>query len=282
VKHKTTIIYYTDNCLSGLYLRVCQRALEDAANGKRIISVSQRPINFGDNICVGDIGRTHLSLYRQMLIGAEAADTEFVALAEHDCMYTPEHFDWIPPRPNVFYYNVNHYFVQGRGPLFGEYSYARRRPLSMLIAGREVFIKAITEKVWMLEHGWMIRKGMGGACEPGTIPPEKAMVPVPVDHMMRPEPPDFVNDYEPDDRVRSLRVEPGVLDHKRLYLAALNDFKDLGKEVGRWTAKGFATELPNLDIRTGMNFTGVKRPEERRSYELPYWGRFAEVMKKYA
>lgn len=282
MSHRTTLIYYTDNYLKDPYLTMCQKALVDAARGKPIISVSQKPLSFGNNICVGDIGRTHLSLYRQMLLGGAAATTEFVALAEHDCLYTPEHFDWIPRRANVFYYNVHHYFVQGAGPHFGEYSWTKRRPLSQLIAGRDVFMEAITEKVWMLEHGWMIRKGMAGACEPGTIPPEKAMVPVPVEHMMRADAPDFVNDYEPDDRVRALRVEPGVLDHKRLYLEALNDFKDLGKEIGRWRAKGFTTTLPNLDIRTGQNFTGGKRPGNIRTHELPYWGRFEDVVKRYA
>jgi hypothetical protein len=271
---KTTIIYYTDNFLSEPFLSLCQRKLETAAQGKPIISVSQEPLSFGENICVGNIGRSHLSLYQQMLTGGEHARTKYVALAEHDCLYTPEHFDWIPPRRNVFYYNVNHYFVQGTGDNFGEYSYARRRPLSMMIVGRDTFLRAIEEKVWMLENGWMIRRGRAGMCEPGVRPREDSMIRVSVDHMMKPYPPD----EREETMVQSLSVEPGILDHKRMYLEALNEFKDLGKEVGRWRARAFATVLPNLDIQTGQNFSGNKRPKHRRTFELPYWGKFEEVM----
>ena len=92
-----SIVYYTDNTLPEPLATAVQRQLIRSAEGKPIISVSQKPMDLGRNICLGDIGRSHLSIYRQILAGAEAADTELVGLAEHDCLYTPEHWNYVPP-----------------------------------------------------------------------------------------------------------------------------------------------------------------------------------------
>ena len=172
----TTIVYYTDNQLDEFLFRKCQEFLIEAADGKRIISVSQKPIDFGDNICLGDIGRSHISLFSQMLAGAEAADTEYVALAEHDCIYSKEHFNWIPPSDDIFYYNVNLWLVQYGGHASGMYSYMRRRVLSGLICNRELLIEAAREKLAWLKIGAQIRKGLTGACEPGVRSNQEAFV----------------------------------------------------------------------------------------------------------
>jgi hypothetical protein len=47
--------------------------------------------------------------------------------------------------------------------------------------------------------------------------------------------------------------------------------------ITKYDTEYFRTVQPNLDIRHGSNFTGPKRGKDRR-YELPYWGKFAEVM----
>lgn len=251
-----SIIYYTDNSLADDVDQFCRRELVKAAEGKRIISVSQKPIALGDNICVGEIGRSHLSLYKQMYAGGLEAKTKYISLAEHDMGYTPEHFNWRPTDDGAFWYNVNHWFVQWGGKRHGEYTYHRRRPLSQLICARDIFLQAVEEKIWMLEHGWMIAKGVGGACEPGCREPEEAFV-------------------------RTAYVcEPGVKDDSPGFLMAQAQFKDLGKEVGRWTAKAFRTELPNLDIRHGGNFSGGRRGKDA-TYSLPYWGRFDDAISGY-
>ena len=57
----------------------------------------------------------------------------------------------------------------------------------------------------------------------------------------------------------------------------LAKMKDLGKDNKEWTAETFHTKLPNLDIRDRMNFSGQRRGDNR-CYELPYWGRFDDVI----
>lgn len=172
----TTIIYYTDNTLEPSFEKRIQDELVKAAEGKRIISVSQKPIDFGDNICVGDIGRSHHSLFYQTLVGAKACNTKYMALAEHDCMYTAEHFNWIPLTDDVFYYNINHWLVQWDNKLAGQYSYFRRKAMSQLICNVNLYIEAVKEKLKMLEAGYDIRKGQPGACEPGVCDNRKAFM----------------------------------------------------------------------------------------------------------
>ena len=244
----TTIIYYTDNNLEPWFEKRVQRELIKAAEGKRIISVSQKPLDFGENICLPNIGRSHHSLFFQTMKGVEAADTKYIALAEHDCFYTPEHFNWIPPDDEYFYYNVNHWFVQWGGRRSGEYSYMRRKPMSQLICNKELYIRAIREKILMLETGFEIAKGQPGACEPGVC----------------------------DDRIAF--VESKKVWVEKIYLLKCQEnsgYKDVGKET--FKARSFKTVLPNLDIRHGGNFSGGRRARQQ-TWTLPYWGDFREYM----
>jgi SAM-dependent methyltransferase len=172
----TSLVYYTDNQLEPFLFAKCQEKLLEAAQGKRIISVSQKPLDFGDNICVGDIGRSHESLFTQALTGAKAATTKYVALAEHDCLYSPEHFNWVPPTDDLFYYNVNHWLVVWGSKQTGLYSYYRRKVLSQLICNRRLFIAAVEERLVILKQGAQIRKGLPGACEPGVCSNRDAFV----------------------------------------------------------------------------------------------------------
>ncbi len=168
---ETTIVYYTDNFLDEKLMALCQKNILESADGKPIISVSQKPIDFGENVCVGDIGRSHLSIFKQVLAGVERVKTKYLALVEHDCLYNKEHFNWIPPEDDKFYYNVNHWLVRYRD---GMYSYFRRKVLSMMIANTVLTLKATMEKVDILKSGIIIRKGQLGACEYGVCDNRKA------------------------------------------------------------------------------------------------------------
>lgn len=249
-----TILHYTDNSLDEKIASRCRDLLLASAFDRPIISVSQKPVEWNshrvDHIVSRLKERSHLAMYSQMLEGANRVDTPYLALAEHDCIYSPEHFAWRPPRLDVFYYNVHHFFLQWTGPRRGEFSYHRRRVLSMLICAKDLFLSAVNEKVWLLKNGWMIRRGKAGACEPGVIPSEEALV--------------------------RITCEPGVCDNRPDYQDALAEFKDLGKEVGRWTAAAFRTQIPNIDIRHGSNFSGGRRGAGI-STTLPYWGTIDDI-----
>jgi hypothetical protein len=62
-----------------------------------ILSVSQKPIDLGENICVGERGACYANEYRQILIGARAVRTEWVCSAEADFLYPQAYFGFEPP-----------------------------------------------------------------------------------------------------------------------------------------------------------------------------------------
>lgn len=151
--NETSIIYYTDGALQEDIRDLCWYNLRQAAAEKPIIVVSQKPFElegYTNNICVGEIGRSLISLHKQIMIGCEAADTKYIALAEHDNIYSSEHFEWMPPTDKKFYYNINHWLADWNT---GEYSYARRKVLGMMIANRKLVLKAVRSKIERLEAG---------------------------------------------------------------------------------------------------------------------------------
>jgi len=99
-----TAIYYTSNRENPIFEQRVGEALVEAAGDTPIISVSQKPMRLGNNICVGDMGVSSQNAYVQMLIGLTAATTKWVCTACADGMYVPEYFQFVPPRDDVFYF----------------------------------------------------------------------------------------------------------------------------------------------------------------------------------
>ena len=159
-----TIIYYTANRESKGLTKLVQETLLKC--GLPIISVSQKPIDFGENICVGEVGFSSHNSVRQVQIGAEKATTRYVALAEADCLYPKEHFEYTPPRKDIFYYDRNVWMLRAKG-------FIKRRATSIagIIVSRKKLLRSIEislrkRELWYLEdtkrnlpkayrrHGW--------------------------------------------------------------------------------------------------------------------------------
>lgn len=140
-----TIIYYTANHNKDIFMANTQKYLLKAAGKTPIISVSFRPINLGTNICIGEQERSNFMLYKQVLIGAKEAKTKYVAMAEDDMLYSPEHFDYRPPDKNTFSYNTNKWsiFSWTKPPVF---SFRVRKLMNSLIVGRDALVKTLEER----------------------------------------------------------------------------------------------------------------------------------------
>lgn len=140
-----TIIYYTANKVSDFFMANTQHHLKIAAGKLPIISISQKPIDLGLNIVIGEIGQSYLNIYRQALMGARLADTRFIAMAEDDILYAPDHFTAHTPTERTFAYNVNveSMYTWLNPPIFG---HKDRRNLHSLICERDLFIEAMEER----------------------------------------------------------------------------------------------------------------------------------------
>lgn len=138
-----TVVYYTANVVPEEFgAKVRQQIIK--ATSAPVISVSKKPIDFGENIVVGT-PRSHISIYRDALAGVRAATTKYVALAEDDVLYSPEHFKY-RPKEGVFGYNLGTWNVHTWGdPLF-HHKGGGRRCLHSLVCERDLFIEAMEER----------------------------------------------------------------------------------------------------------------------------------------
>jgi glycosyltransferase involved in cell wall biosynthesis len=153
------IVYYTDNQLDNNILLSCQKQLEKS--GLPIVSVSLKPLEFGDNIVL-DLERGYLTMFKQILAGLEALDTDIVFLVEHDVLYHPSHFDFIPPQKDRYYYNLNCWKVRLEDGHALKYD---TKQTSQLCAYRELLIRHYRERIRRVEQDGFSRK-MG--FEPGS------------------------------------------------------------------------------------------------------------------
>lgn len=141
MKDLVTVIYYTSNQEDESFEKKIRKKLLQTIGDLPLISVSHKPIKFGQNICIGSQIPSNVTLYRQLLIGCEAAKTPFVINAEADFLYCPEYFSFLPPREDRIYrYNNIRIMYKYHWGLFRKtYSEGAQ------IAGRKYLISILKE-----------------------------------------------------------------------------------------------------------------------------------------
>jgi len=149
-KFDLTVIYYSCNYLekeNPVFVKNTKRQLLKAIGDYPLISISHKPMNFGKNVCVNFKERSHLNIYRQIMIGCQHAKTKYVALAEDDIFYSYEHFHYkVPKSDDVFLYDMNKLslFTWTKPPQF---SFRHNREVvNQLIAPREMLLEAMQER----------------------------------------------------------------------------------------------------------------------------------------
>jgi hypothetical protein len=153
------ILYYTDNQLDPSIMKACQEQLLKSVNGYRIVSVSLQPIYFEDNIVL-PLERGYLTLFKQILVGLEELNTDIVFMAEHDVLYSKEHFEFIPPEHDKYYYNKNWWKLRLPDGHCLQHDGAQT---SGLCAYRDTLIKHYKQRVINTEKMW---NELGGNTHP--------------------------------------------------------------------------------------------------------------------
>jgi len=155
------IVYYTDNRLDEKLMVAVQRNLLQCCNGHKIVSVSLKPIMFGENIVLA-LERSYLTMFKQILAGIERNDSDIIFLCEHDVLYAKSHFDFTPPEKDKYYYNQNTWQVRLNDGFSVRWDCKK---LSQLCAYRELLIQHYKERIRRVElEGFSRRMGF----EPGS------------------------------------------------------------------------------------------------------------------
>ncbi len=156
-----SIIYYTDNRCEERILKVVRKQLGLCKNDAHLVSVSQLPISFGENVVI-DEQRSKLTMFKQILMGLEEVRSDIAFLAEHDVLYHPCHFDFKIPKDNIYYFNKNVWKVDAKS---GKCLYYLTGKSSQLCANRDLLVEHYKKKIEMVEKdGWTTKIGY----EPGN------------------------------------------------------------------------------------------------------------------
>jgi len=142
------IIYYTDKSVEERLFKLVQKHIKKS--GLPIICVSlNKPVDFGKNYIFWG-KRSNESMFKQVLIGLQASKADHIFMCEHDVLYHPSHFDFAPPRDDVYYYNKNAYKYKLKTGRIVKYDC---RWFSQLCANRELLIQHFKKKIKVIEAG---------------------------------------------------------------------------------------------------------------------------------
>lgn len=162
-KPKASLVYYTDNRLPPLIQKACQAQLDRCRDGRELITVSLQPLDWqADRSILYAGARGQLTMFQQILAGIEAAESDVVHLVEHDVLYAPSHFEFVPPSDDKFWYDENEWnvFAEDGHALFYHCS-----KVSMLCANRQLLLKHYRKRVERVaKDGFSLRLGY----EPGN------------------------------------------------------------------------------------------------------------------
>jgi hypothetical protein len=138
-----TVVYYSSNRERPEFEARIMRSLRHASRPLPIISVTQKPVDFGENICVGEREASSQNAWRQLQIGAAAAKTKYVCTAESDFIYPKELFRFVPKSDRCAYIAAPLYvcFTQ-RGKAKRFYLKPRGSEAAMIV-GRKCLVDSI-------------------------------------------------------------------------------------------------------------------------------------------
>ena len=149
-----TVIYYTSNQENEKFEQKIRKKLLKVIGDLPLISVSQKPINLGKNICVGKVGASGFNMFRQVQIACEEAKTQFVISTEADCLYSKDYFQFIPERDDRCYRNSNLYVMGHKRDYFWK---KEEGATHSQIVGREFYLK-ILEKLFKGAPKWSVKE----------------------------------------------------------------------------------------------------------------------------
>ena len=141
-KTQKGIVFYTDNQLNLQIAHRVQKQLKKI--GLPITSASLKPMTFGRNVHLR-LERGYLTMFKQILAALEASNADIVYFCEHDVLYHPSHFDFTPPKKDIYYYNTNVWRVRSSDGHALKVDDCKQ--VSGLCAYRDLLIKHYKERI---------------------------------------------------------------------------------------------------------------------------------------
>ena len=136
-----TVIYYTANREKPEFEEKTKKLILDTIKDTPLISVSHKPIDFGKNIWVGDVGCSGHNVFRQFQIGALEAKTKYVCPCESDFLYPPEYFTFKRPKDDIFYLIMPLYVLFAQRGMKKYFAKKERGSEACMVVNRDHLLK---------------------------------------------------------------------------------------------------------------------------------------------
>lgn len=223
-----TVIYYTLNKTPARWHEYHMEKLKKAIGSAPVISLSRVPMEFGENHIDTD-KPAYSNIYRQLLRGAKLAKTKYVATAEDDVLYSPQHFKEFRPKDDEFSYNHARWSVFAWEREKAIYCLRQRVSNCSLIAPRTLLIDALEER-FQRYAGQTIPESLMGECGRNKL--EKKM---------------------------------GITKRK----------------LKEWWSTVPIIHLNHKEGTDGRQIAQAKLHGQLKAYEIPYWGKAADIAMRY-
>jgi len=134
-----TVIMTTANRVPFKWAEYHKEMLFAAIGDMPLITISFKPLDFGRNLIQKSYGLANV--YWQILRGAKAAKTKYVAIVEDDTLYPKEHFEY---RPETVGYDLNRWTVF----TWGDPVYMHKPHVANcgMVANKEVLVNALQSR----------------------------------------------------------------------------------------------------------------------------------------
>jgi hypothetical protein len=109
------IIYFTDSQLDEKIAKPVRDTLYQISQEDHlpITSASLKKMDFGvKNIHFPSLKRGYKTMFKQIIAALENSHEDIIFFCEHDVLYHPSHFDFMPKDKDTFYYNENVWFLR--------------------------------------------------------------------------------------------------------------------------------------------------------------------------
>lgn len=144
---KSTIVYYSSGHEDENFEKNITDDLLSKIEDLPLISVTQKPMKLGKNICVGDVGMSYINIMRQYMIGIAEAKTKYIITAESDFLYDQDYFHFVPEHDGIYRHSnvwILHTFLKDDG--FGKKGISEGAQIcdrETLLKRLEVYLKCL-------------------------------------------------------------------------------------------------------------------------------------------
>ncbi len=155
------LVYYSDCRPDPFILDSVRKNILSLCNGYDLVSITLKPFDLGRNFVL-PLERSRLTMFKQILRGLHESSGDIVFLVESDVLYHPSHFDFVPPKEDVFYYNQNTWKVDYKT---GQALFYYCKQVSGLCAYKPLLIEHYTKRVERTEReGYDHKTGYEPGC----------------------------------------------------------------------------------------------------------------------